>query len=1091
MEKFGERKDQISHCLERPDTYIGDKTIKTSTRLVSLDLESIDTAVFPISDGIEKIVHEVISNAVDNVPRSKEMGISMSFIKITFTEEGEISVENDGSWIPVEKRKYPYEDYITGEKKEDELYPSELFFGYFLSGTNYDDAEKRRTSGRNGLGAKLTNIFSKKFEVYNYDPRRKMKFIQKFSNNMRERSVPEVKKVRELKPPSDLGTVARTKISFVPDYEYFGTKSPVELVPILRKMAIDAALNSGLSVFFNEKEIVVPSFGNYICRLEFYKEAEKILVEAEESSLIFGTGSEIYKIGFVNGIETREGGVHFEAWRMKIIPQIVKEMNELKEVKKAEVKVTAVHVKDEFFFAVSCQVDNPTFRSQTKDFLTSPVPASRELSERELHVVMNWESTKKIWQDLIFRKAMVKPATTKEERKELSGKLVDANKAGTKFGRSCTLFLTEGDSASTFAIEGVKECGGLELNGVLPLKGKPLNSWKATPKAIFKNKEISSILATLNINPALDYELEENYKKLRYGKIIILTDQDDDGAHIQILLLGLFSRLAPALLKHLRIMSTPLVRVTERGKVIQDAYYLSEPLLAGTAKYYKGLGTWKKGESLKIFKTPKMIEFDEEENTARKDIFDKVLGEKFSSERKKLILDFDPNLLFPVDGTASFDLFVRTKLSQFYRTSIERSIPDLIDGFKEAQRKVFYGMKKGKIYSDTKVVVAAGRIMDFSGYHHGDQSLYGTMIGMAQDFTGSNNVNLLVPEGNFGTRIQGGEDAASPRYIFTKLSPIAAKFFREEDEDLLTIKVDSGETIEPERYFPIVPMILVNGTRGIGTGWRSTIPSFSLKSIIAYLKVKILGGEEPRLIPFYKGHKGISRIIYSKGAKMRLETEGIMREVGDEIEISELPVDIAFKDFKQKFDEAFLIDKKRVSNVKTEMTPDSYFLKFKPLDDQVKEELKKMLIKSEFQQPVLLKNGIPTVYSTPEEIADDFFEIRKEGYLKRYKIQTRKYMEKLKVLENKMKFIVLSLEKKIDLHSKIGTIVAELEKLEFSKVRGKFDYLVNIPVRQLTEEERDRLKTEIEQMNKKIEEHLSSSPFDFWVRELDELEKLC
>ena len=105
---------------------------------------------------------------------------------------------------------------------------------------------------------------------------------------------------------------------------------------------------------------------------------------------------------------------------------------------------------------------------------------------------------------------------------------------------------------------------------------------------------------------------------------------------------------------------------------------------------------------------------------------------------------------------------------------------------------------------------------EHSAYHHGEQSIASTIIGMAQDFVGSNNINLLLPNGQFGTPHQGGKDHASARYIYTRLSPITRFLFPKDDDILLDYLNEDGQSIEPTWYVPIIPMVLVNGSEGIG-----------------------------------------------------------------------------------------------------------------------------------------------------------------------------------------------------------------------------------------------------------------------------------
>ena len=118
----------------------------------------------------------------------------------------------------------------------------------------------------------------------------------------------------------------------------------------------------------------------------------------------------------------------------------------------------------------------------------------------------------------------------------------------------------------------------------------------------------------------------------------------------------------------------------------------------------------------------------------------------------------------------------------------------------------------------------------------------GTIVNLAQNHVGSNNINLLQPIGQFGTRINGGKDSASPRYIFTMLSSLTRMIFPEKDDPLLAQQLDDGIKIEPEWYCPILPMVLVNGTEGIGTGWSTKVPNYNPKDLVDNIR-RMLAGE--------------------------------------------------------------------------------------------------------------------------------------------------------------------------------------------------------------------------------------------------------
>ena len=158
--------------------------------------------------------------------------------------------------------------------------------------------------------------------------------------------------------------------------------------------------------------------------------------------------------------------------------------------------------------------------------------------------------------------------------------------------------------------------------------------------------------------------------------------------------------------------------------------------------------------------------------------------------------------------------FIHKDMANFSAEDIKRSIPNAIDGLKPSQRKVMYACLKKNLTTDMKVAQLSGYVAEQTAYHHGEASLQGTIVNLAQNFVGSNNLNLLVPSGQFGTRLLGGKDSASARYIFTRLEPVARKVFDPEDNAVLSYVIDDGQKVEPEFYAPIVPMVLVNGAEG-------------------------------------------------------------------------------------------------------------------------------------------------------------------------------------------------------------------------------------------------------------------------------------
>lgn len=242
---------------------------------------------------------------------------------------------------------------------------------------------------------------------------------------------------------------------------------------------------------------------------------------------------------------------------------------------------------------------------------------------------------------------------------------------------------------------------------------------------------------------------------------------------------------------------------------------------------------------------------------------------------------------------------------------VQRSIPSAIDGFKPTQRKILFCALKRKLKSDIKVAQLAGYISEHAAYHHGEVSLEGAIVGMAQDYVGANNMKLLVPSGQFGTRLEGGKDAAASRYIYTRLNnPLTRATFHPHDDPLLEYQNEEGKWIEPKVYIPVIPMVLVNGAAGIGTGWSTFMPNHNPRDVIdncrRYIKKfveKKEGAEDLKLLrPWYRGFTG--EITGKEGGK-RFETWGVVEdsaEAGEEdvAVITELPISKWTQQYKEQ-----------------------------------------------------------------------------------------------------------------------------------------------------------------------------------------------
>ena len=932
----------IQHVRALPDTYIGGVETNVEHRMViNRGTQKMDWRSVHFCPGFLKIGDEVIVNARDQMIRQRGRvgsvadAVPVKHIDVTITDT-RITVYNDGDGIPVD------------EHPETKLWAPELIFGHLLTSSNYDKKEEKTVGGKNGYGAKLTNIFSREFTVETVDHRAKKKYVQTWTSNMSVCSKPTITTVAATAKPY-------TRISYVPDLSSFlwglpetPATIPVDMQDVLATRVYDLAACVGRDCRVTLNGVVLPcnTFPKYIDLYLTDKEgsvgsgggegtAATAATTKESKRIAYEVAGERWEIGamltrdlhgdappderhisFVNGIATRRGGKHVEYVSKAILTAFCEVAK-----KKAKLDVTPALLKDSVVWFINSTIVNPSFDTQSKETLTTPPSKFGSLPETTPKFL---DQLLKI--GLLDEAQAVMDAKAAREAKKTDGKkkstlrgyvkLDDAEFAGTAKGHECTLILTEGDSAKTTAISGLKVVGRKHY-GVFPLKGKILNVMDVASAKKTANVEVNAIKGILGLETGKVYT---DLKKLRYGRVMIMTDQDVDGSHIKGLLMNLFHCEWPSLLKlgFLCCLMTPLLKATKGAQTLcfySDSEYeawkasLGEAGLRGwNTKYYKGLGTSTASEARDYFSSMNTVEYLWDEGSAES--LDLAFNKKRTDDRKTWLDTYDKDRHLPVTkggARVSYTRFVNDELIHFSTDDNIRSLPHVMDGLKPSQRKIFWSALKRNLVHEIRVAQLAGYVSEHAAYHHGEVSLTGAITGMAQTYVGSNNLNLLSPNGQFGTRLMGGKDAASARYIHTELMSIVRAVVKKEDDAILTYTQDDGVAVEPVSYYPVVPMLLVNGCSGIGTGFSSDVLPYNPADLSLALKGRLAGGivdlSSVEFTPWWFGFKG--RVLPGKDAKTWI-TKGIYEFTDDDrcvIRITELPIGTWTQDYKEFLEE--------------------------------------------------------------------------------------------------------------------------------------------------------------------------------------------
>lgn len=1136
--------DDIEHIYLLTDMYLGsDQQNERDSWILDLEtLTPVNTTV-TLPAGVERVFLEILPNAGDNALRSLAAGV----------DPGIIEVEMDSHWISVKNGGLPIPIRFN---KTQGMWNPDMIFGKLHTSSNYDTTKERIGCGRNGYGAKLSNIFSKHFIVEIGDPERGLHYHQEWEDNMRIRHEPIFTK--------DYTGEVFVKISYYLDFERFGYSSeegyPEEAFGLFARYVYDYSQTIRTVTRFNQ-HIFEPSsdpkdhgrfyFGDVpmIIHYEWPTGTEVITKKSglqvakdrqvlPTSILILADTPRHGKcVAFVNGMITPEG-VHVNAAFKAISGPLLETINnstnkktpkkgvssEDKDEKK--IKLTWKDVKNHLSLLLICHLRDPQFGGQTKEKLTKPVPKFK-IDAKLLTSICKWSLITYLAQMVDDKVGRLLASTNGKKSRHIDGgKGRDANFAGGPRSSECILFLVEGDSAKQYAYiaQGIVP-DGPDLIGVLPLKGKLINVMKAlanNPLKILKNKEIKELKKYTGLEDYTDYEDPRNFNRLRYGAVAILADADDDGTHIRALVMNYFHCFAPSLLKlnnYLLLFRTHIVKIPslKLGFYTEAEFILwkqANPDYAryGPAKYYKGLGSMKKEDVVEDFQNPQYVTciYDHDSDFTATDALDLAFNDKRADDRKRWLRDWsytleELNIGHRVELPISE--FIDKELVVYALASLRRAIPSLMDGLKDGQRKILWaayliwGKAKNKNVKVKRVAGLGAYVVENLDYHHGEDPLEKTIVGMAQNFVGSNNMNYLYPDGMFGSRVEGGKDASAGRYIHTKLEWWFPYVFKAEDMPLLTLRHEDGRDIEPYYMLPILPMHLINGAHGVGTAHSTHIPKHNPKEISDWFKARLKGNELPKIMPWYRGFTGSISSKVKKGhgrnefldEKSKREeglftlptdspkgqsliTQGRFEHRNGKVIITELPIGVWNLPYQRWLEQ--LLENKEITDFTWHGDDEKVHFEITGFKGATHESLR--LIKSYGMTNMYLLDmqNRPVKYNTIEEILEDFYRHRLPFFEERKKRALDKYKEEITRLDAKKRYIEAIRRQEIDLNSDNHVIETKLQQL------GIPNFVRDIKTRALANQNVDKFIEKINAFQQIIEEYSAKRPEDLWYEDL-------
>lgn len=1199
------------HVYKRLDMYGGSAALRKHLNLI-YDNGKLVNKEIKTPEAVQRAFHEIVSNAVDNADASRRAGTDPGKIEI-FADKKTIKIKNGGLPIPIEKIVLEKNGSVTNirqyqEGDQDFVWLPAYIFGQLRSSNNYDDENVVRTgAGRNGIGAKLTNILSKRFEVVVEDPKTKLRFKGIWKDNM-FKDTPGTKPEVVIEEDKNI-KVGSVTIEWDLDFERFKMKQySVEDLALFCRFAIDYSfagkiitvfngleldyrnIHTFASLFFDQetidKSIVKYSWKEVPKGLE--KNGDEVLTrkitEAKKSEhipeleiLILDTPDNGKVISYVNGLITVEGGVHVDCTQKPVFKHICDLVNGDKKKDKTNPRsgiLTASKIKPHISFIVNARLMDTEYNSQSKTRLVSPEPYFY-IEENKLKKTDDWDLIKRLHAELeamAFRSATKSDGKKTKHIKEEKG--FNANKAGTRESLKCALYIVEGKSAAGYPRQRISMLeGGKNYNGLAILKGKLMNITNASPEKYANNAVFGYMKQMIGLKEGVDYNAKINLQTLRYGFLIINVDADDDGMHILAHFLNFLREKFPGILKHNMVgyLRTPVIKLIKRDKIVERFFSVvdfnrwkeNNSIKGYEVRYFKGLGSSEVADikdDLNHAPTIYCI-YDEKSNAG----FDLAFHKNNADERKEWIakwrdvtqvddvvsvnLDEVMRGKNKLEGAQDISHFLNRELINYSVTSLFRAIPSEYDHLKVSQRKALYAALSYFNYNPkTKEKrIKVGRLVykaaDMTQYHHGEKSLIDTFIKMAQDFTGSNNMGYFYKGGGFGTREDGGEEAADARYSSTHLSWWIPLVYYKESIDLIPRHIIEGEECEPLWLPGVIPMGVVNGTHGIATGFSTSTPSHHPIEVIEWYEKKCKGETPGPLMPWFNKFEGkreikdrdnacdieeelvfkdeamealekttemiedeetergdngnMALLNHASTARLTLKTYGkyqIEQARNDDviiIRVTELPIRCWFDQYKNWLKSIVTQSgkDKAILDVDNNSTPDqaNFLIKWNK-NCPIKPDIKSLKLVRSFgisNITLIDHKGFPTQFDRINDMMERYFEhmIKHYNDLREFRISNEEKI--VRDVSYMMKFIICVLRDEIIIKKVKETVIQEKMK----ELKIPFEYYERSKTRDFSEESLAKYKKQLDDAKVRLEEAKATTAEKIWLEKLAILKK--